>query len=569
MTSDAKNNIILYQSPDGSLLDAKVEDSISFNELFEKYQGLVIENSTLKEEIRFLKAQLGIVGARIATDEISEDGSKPEIIAQQTGAEVLSPGISKNADEKEKIRLFMSLFKGRDDVYARRWENNKKGTSGYSPYCLNEWKTGLCAKPKRTCAGCTHRAYAVLDDKVIDDHLRGKIVAGIYPMLPDETCWFLAIDFDDGEWQKDIAVLRDVCAEFAIPVSIERSRSGNGSHAWLFFERPIAASLARKLGTSLLTYAMQNRHEITFKSYDRFFPNQDTMPKGGLGNLIALPLQKEARKAKNSEFIDVNFEPYPDQWAFLGTIQRLCEEDVITLTSKLGHGNELGALKTDEEEAQKPWETTKVKLLKTDFPREIEIVKANMLFVPKAGISQRALNHLKRLAAFKNPEFYKNQAMRMPTYGKPRIICCAEETAEYLCLPRGCEQDLREVFAEQGMDVNCLDKTNRGKMIDVEFNGNLRDEQPQAMDRLLEYDIGVLSGTTAFGKTVVAIKLIAERKVNTLVIVDKASLITQWKNKLLEFLTINEPLPESDSGGKKRGTKKGQEHNRATGTRKE
>jgi superfamily II DNA or RNA helicase len=301
---------------------------------------------------------------------------------------------------------------------------------------------------------------------------------------------------------------------------------------------------------------MQNRHEITFKSYDRFFPNQDTMPKGGLGNLIALPLQKEARKAGNSEFIDVNFEPYPDQWVFLGTIQRLSEDDVISLTLKLGQGNELGVLKIDEEEAQKPWEAAKVRLLKTDFPREIEIVKANMLYVPKAGISQRALNQLKRLAAFKNPEFYKNQAMRMPTYGKSRIICCADDTAEYLCLPRGCEQDLRSVFAEQGVGVNCLDKTNRGREINVEFNGNLRDEQPLAMDRLLEHDIGVLSGTTAFGKTVVAIKLIAERKVNTLVIVDKATLITQWKNKLTEFLTINESLPVSDSGVKKRGRKK-------------
>jgi len=280
------------------------------------------------------------------------------------------------------------------------------------------------------------------------------------------------------------------------------------------------------------------------------------MPKGGLGNLIALPLQKEARKAKNSEFIDRSFKPYPDQWVFLNTIRRLSEDDVITLSLKLGQGNELGVLKRDEEETQKPWETTKVKLLKTDFPRQIEIVKSNMLFIPKAGISQRALNRLKRLAAFKNPEFYKNQAMRMPTYNKPRIICCADDTADYLCLPRGCEQDLRSVFDEQGMDVIFLDKTNHGKKIDVTFNGILRDEQPQAVDRLLEHDIGVLSGTTAFGKTVAAIKLIAERKVNTLIIVDRASLTTQWKNKLTEFLAINEPLPVSDRGVKKRGRKK-------------
>lgn len=376
-------------------------------------------------------------------------------------------------------------------------------------------------------------------------------------MRLDETCWFLAVDFDDGEWQKDISALRSVCAEFAIPVAVERSRSGNGGHAWFFFEEPISASLARKFGTSLLTYAMSKRHEITFKSYDRFFPSQDTMPKGGLGNLIALPLQKEARKGKNSEFIDGNSDPYADQWAFLGAIQRLSEDAVRGFTLRLCQGNELGVLKIDEEDPQqKPWETGKVKLLKTDFPREIEIVKANMLFVRKSGISQRALNRLKRLAAFKNPEFYKAQVMRMPTYDKPRIICCADDTAEYLCLPRGCEEDLRSVFAEQGIDVNWEDKTNRGRIIEVEFNGTLRDEQPLALDRLLEHDIGLLSGTTAFGKTVVAIKLIAERKVNTLIIVDKASLISQWKNKLMEFLTINETLPESDPGVRKRGRKK-------------
>jgi superfamily II DNA or RNA helicase len=532
----------------------KIEDSVSISELSEKCQVLLIENSKLREEIRALKARLVIAEARYSGDEIFGKKFEPEIIAPQA-AEVSPQGMSKNAEEGEKIRLFMSLFKGRDDVYARRWENKKKGTSGYSPSCLNEWKP-VCVKPKGTCTGCTHKAYAALTEKVIDDHLRGKIVAGIYPMLPDETCWFLAIDFDDGEWRKDILVLLEVCTKFAIPVSIERSRSGNGSHAWLFFERPITASLARKFGTSLLTYSMQNRHEITFKSYDRFFPTQDTMPKGGLGNLIALPLQKEARKATNSEFIDQSFEPYPDQWVFLDTIRRLSEDDLLTLTSKLGQGNELGVLKIDEEETQKPWETTKVKLLKTDFPRQIEIIKSNMLFVPKADISQRALNRLKRLAAFKNPEFYKNQAMRMPTYNKPRIICCADDTIEYLCLPRGCEQDLRSVLDEQGMDVICLDKTNNGKMIDVAFNGNLRDEQPQAVDRLLEHDIGVLSGTTAFGKTIVAIKLIAERKVNTLIIVDRASLITQWKNKLTEFLAINESLPVSDRGVKKRERKK-------------
>jgi superfamily II DNA or RNA helicase len=397
-----------------------------------------------------------------------------------------------------------------------------------------------------------------MDEAVVDNHLRGTLVAGIYPMFRDETCWFLAIDFDDGDWQKDISTLQDVCITFGIPVAVERSRSGNGGHAWFFFEAPILATLARKFGTSLLTHATNERHEITFKSYDRFFPNQDTMPKGGLGNLIAQPLQKEARLAGNSVFIDRTFEPYPDQWAFLGSIQKLSEDDVLALTSQLSPGSELGVVKQDEEEVLKPWEAVHrvVELQRIDFPREIEIVKANMLYIPKKGLSQRALNRLKRLAVFKNPEFFKHQAMRLPTFDKPRIICCADNSADYLCLPRGCEQEMKTLLTEQGVSFICVDKTNCGKTIAVEFNGALRDEQPLALEKMLEYDIGVLSGTTAFGKTVLAIRLIAEQKVNTLIIVDKVSLISQWKKRLQEFLSIHETLPETEAHQKKRGRKK-------------
>ena len=531
-------------------------DTKAFNELLEKYQGVVAENSSLREEISKLKEQLCIVEVQGPFEEIFKEKSALMMHREQDAGGVFSPNISKSSDAGEKIRLFMSLFKGRDDVYAKRWVSKQKEKSGYSPSCLNEWKSGLCSKPKGTCASCAHKAYAALDENVIQTHLLGKMVVGIYPMLLDETCWFLAIDFDDGDWSKDISALRGVCAEFVIPVAVERSRSGNGGHAWFFFDKPMPAALARKFGTSLLTYTMGQRHEITFKSYDRFFPNQDTMSSGGLGNLIALPLQREARNSKNSEFVDGRLVPYADQWAFLGAMRRLSEDQVKQFISKMCLGSELGALKIDEETLPKPWETSVVKLQRTDFPREIEVVKANMLFVRKAGISQRALNNLKRLAAFKNPEFYKAQAMRLPTYDKPRIISCAEDTVEYLCLPRGSEDDLRAVFAEHGMIVNWVDKTNRGKMIDVEFKGNLRDEQPLALARLLEHDIGLLSGTTAFGKTIVAIKLIAERKVNTLIIVDKANLISQWNDKLEEFLTIMESLPEEDSGGKKRGRKK-------------
>lgn len=532
---------------------------MDYKELFEKYQALLAENSILKEELRNLKAQLGIVECQVVSS-CEDFNSEPEPEMPCTESENsndLRSGINNMSDSIDKIKLFMSLFRGRDDVYAKRWENPKKGTAGYSPVCANEWKSGICQKAKTKCVNCTYKSYLSLNEKVVDDHLRGRnsFVAGIYSMCPDETCYFLAIDFDNGEWQKDVTTLREVCIEFKIPIAVERSRSGKGAHMWFFFESSLPASLARKFGSSLLSHAMNKRHEITFKSYDRFFPNQDTMPKGGFGNLIALPLQKAARNNNNSVFIDENFQPYDDQWAFLSSIQKLSEDNIELLVTKLCYGNELGVLRKDEEETQKPWETSRVKLAKEDFPNEIEIVKTNMLFVPKAEFSQRALNYLKRLAAFKNPEFYKAQAMRIPIKKMQRIISCSDETAEYLCLPRGCENELKDIFKEQDCIIHFIDKTNWGRRIDVEFNGSLRDEQPQAIEKLLKFDNGILSGTTAFGKTVVAIKLIAERKVNALILVDKVSLVAQWRKRLTDFLVINESLPEADEV-KKRGRKK-------------
>ena len=277
--------------------------------------------------------------------------------------------------------------------------------------------------------------------------------------------------------------------------------------------------------------------------------------------MISLPLQKVAREKANSEFVDENFKSYSDQWEFLSTIQKLSANRLDHLILELCRGHELGLLKVDEEEGaeEKPWEIHKgkIELQKIDFPKELDIVKANMLFIPKKAISQKALNRLKRLASFQNPLFYRQQAMRLSTYGYARIISCADETKEYLCLPRGCEPELSHELENFEIEVRFIDKTFSGKNIDVKFKGQLRDEQPLALKSLLQHDSGILSGTTAFGKTIVAIKLIAERKVNTLILVDKISLLSQWKEKLSEFLIVNEPLPEQPATTeKKRGRKK-------------
>jgi len=536
--------------------------------LLDKYQSLLIENDKLKAENKKLKEQLDacLPGRQTLTHQdetikeavaISVSERYASLAVKETHHENNS-SINRNSSPGDKIKLFTSLFKGREDVYAKRWQN-KNYVSGYSPVCLNEWKPGICNKPKIKCTECPNKSFIPLNEKVIEEHLKGKVVAGIYPMLPDETCCFLAMDFDDEGWDKDISILRNVCKEFEIPFSVERSRSGSGAHVWSFFEERISASLARKFGSSLLTYSMSKRHEIKFKSYDRLFPNQDTMPKGGFGNLIALPLQMEARKKGNSEFIDENLNPYPDQWEFLSSINKLSEDAIVKLTGKLSttfHGNELGILKKDDEAEPKPWEkSSPVTLIKNDFPEKVNLVKANMMYVLKDGISQKALNVLKRLAAFKNPAFYKAQAMRLSTYNKPRIISCSDETAEYICLPRGCREDAVSLLNELDVDFEIDDKTNSGRSINIEFNGKLRDRQITAINELLKYDYGVLAAPTAFGKTVIAAKLIAERKINTIILVHRQQLLSQWIKKLSDFLDIKEDMPALE---KKRGRHKQQ-----------
>ena len=531
--------------------------------LLNKYQALLIENDRLRAEVETLKAQLAALDHPNDLAPRKVEKASPENITgipndALTDAVRTNPNrrVNQQSRSEAKIDLFMSLFRGRTDVYAKRWQNSN-GKSGYSPACLNEWKSGICNKPRIKCYECSNKSFEILNDSVVEEHLSGKITAGLYPMCQDDTCYLLAIDFDDDGWQKDISVLRNVCSELNIPIAAERSRSGDGAHLWFFFEEPIPAASARKFGSALLTYSMNKRHEIGFKSYDRFFPNQDTMPKGGFENLIALPLQMEPRKKGNSVFIDEQLKPYPDQWDFLSSMRKLSEDEIGSLTKRLsifGIGNDLGVLRRDDTETQRPWQRTPtISLKKDDFPEKPSVVKANMIYVLKEGISQRGLNALKRLAAFKNPEFYKAQAMRLPTYNKPRIISCSDETDKYLCLPRGCLAEVQALLSKLNVEPTISDETNPGRSIDIGFNGTLRDEQLPAVNELMKFDNGVLAAATAFGKTVVAAKLIAERKTSTLVIVHRKQLLSQWVKKLSEFLTIKEEVPQPE---KRRGRPK-------------
>ncbi len=371
--------------------------------------------------------------------------------------------VTNDSSENEKVSLFIALFRGREDVFARRFESAKSGKSGYQPCCRNEWISGICQKPKVKCNDCDNRDFLPITDEVIRNHLLGRefrkkstrdFTIGVYPLLMDETCWFLAVDFDKESWMDDVTAFMKTCDIYNVPAILERSRSGTGGHVWIFFSEPVKANLARTLGSFLITETMDQRPEIGFESYDRFFPSQDTMPQGGFGNLIALPLQKKPREKGNTLFLDKNFMPYEDQWAFLSSVRRMKAEEIKTIVDNaLRHGDIIG-VKTvfTEEDESFPWLEPPSRQRKElpiidHLPERIQLVLGNQIYIQKEKLPPSLRNRLIRRAAFQNPEFYRAQAMRLPTYDKPRIIHCCEDFPKHIGLPRGCMEEILELFA--------------------------------------------------------------------------------------------------------------------------
>ncbi|HVG52888.1 MAG TPA: DEAD/DEAH box helicase family protein [Vicinamibacterales bacterium] len=424
----------------------------------------------------------------------------------------------------------------------------------------------MCEKPRIKCAECPNRRFLPVTDDVIRWHLSGcdaegqPFIAGVYPLLQDETCFFLAVDFDKAGWRDDAAAFLETCRHLNLPAALERSRSGRGAHVWFFFDEATPAALARRLGSHVLTETMERRPDIGLDSYDRLFPNQDTMPQGGFGNLIALPLQRAARKRDNTVFLDSAFVPWTDQWAFLASVRKIGRPQVEEIVDDAERrGRILGVRLPPQDDGEtEPWTAPPSRRREVpivgDLPATLELVLGNQIYIPKQGLHPGLRNRLLRLAAFQNPEFYKAQAMRLSTYSKPRVIACAEDLPHHIGLPRGCLDDVCKMLNDLGVRPAIRDERRDGSRLEVKFQGELRQQQKAAADAMLRHETGVLAATTAFGKTVVAAWLIARRGVSTLVLVHRRQLLEQWIERLSTFLDVPAKSIGRIGGGRNRPT---------------
>ncbi len=505
---------------------------------------------------------------------LESHGIEWRVLPEQETTPATEPSRLSTAD---KIALFRTLFRGRTDVYPVRWESRTSGRSGYAPACANEWRAGVCEKPRIKCSDCDKRLLIPLSDEVIYGHLAGEHTVGVYPLLEDDCCYFLAVDFDESEWREDARAFMQSCVEMGVPAALEISRSGQGAHAWIFFANRVSARDARRLGTAIISHTCARTRQLQLNSYDRLFPNQDTMPKGGFGNLIALPLQKAPRDNGCSVFVDAELRPYPDQWVFLAAIQPMAAHDIEpTILRATGGVHPLDVTFIDDEDLATPWkrESPSPKKLAGPMPKSLSVTLADRIYfdkiprlenwhgeagstaMPVDGASEKAqlpqalANRLIRLAAFQNPEFYRAQAMRISVWDKPRVIGCAENYPQHIALPRGCLDAALTLLQENGIACDLRDERYGGESIEAIFVGTLRDDQEAAVAATLRHDIGVLSAPTAFGKTVTAAAVIARRGVNTLVLVHRTELSKQWQERLQAFLGVGTGGLGTIGGGK-------------------
>lgn len=445
----------------------------------------------------------------------------------------------------EMAKFFFSMFHGRVDVYARMSKDK-----GYFPECGNFWKSGICPKRDRVnvkCAECSSRAYSVLNSKVLMQHFKGEKedctdVLGLYVMLKGNTCRFIVFDFDDhnekadnsDKWRKEVDSMRDICCKCGIDCLVERSRSGHGSHIWIFFSEAIPAEKARKFGNALITKGMEVVDVDNFKYYDRLLPMQDALPAGGLGNLIALPWQGRAMKKGNSVFVDNLWNPFPDQLSALKGVRKLSLQEIETyiqdwdvddmLYEQDAENNGLRAARGSlfDREAFR----------NSDSICQVKILLKNGIYINTNGMKPRLQNSIRRMAAYPNPEFYKKLKQGFRTDGIPRIVYCGHDDGDCIVLPRGCGEELMLRLEDAGIEYQIDDQRQNGRPVDVSFNGKLYPEQMSAASSILAEENGVLSAATAFGKTVVGAYMISQRKVNTLILVHNVEIMNNWVTDL-------------------------------------
>lgn len=436
------------------------------------------------------------------------------------------------ASDTEKFALLRALFGARSDVYAVRWHNTKTGKSGWSPATKGGWSKRRAPKD-----------YLPLTDDVFARHLRGEISVGIYPLLSGDTCGLLACDFDQGTWALDALAYLDVCHANGVPAALERSRSGNGAHVWIFFADVVPAAQARAVGAALLRDAMTRRAELDLGSYDRFFPSQDFLPKAGFGNLIALPLDGACVTGGTTVFLDpTTMRPWPDQWAFLSSVARLAPDAVAALAESLRPAEAGPTISLAD-------------LAKRGGPPAPPVIRARlgaMLSIERAGLPPAVVAALKHLGSIANPEFFEKQRMRFSTWDTPRFISAYGEDIEWLHLPRGLTERVQKLIGELDSRLEIVDDRPTVAPLQVEFTGALRAQQRAAVEDLEHHELGVLVAPPGAGKTVMACAVIAHHQVPTLVIVNRTELIDQWRSRLATHLSLDPNQIGQIGGGRTR-----------------
>lgn len=462
-------------------------------------------------------------------------------------------------------RRFFSYFWGRMDVFSKRYQNKTTGKTGYFPQCDNFWRWGICPKAsgnKIKCKDCNYRAWTKLEASHIEAHLRGirddaSDVIGVYPLFPDGTCRFMVFDFDnhskgaeanhfanvDDTWKEEVDSVRKICTMNGIPTLVERSRSGMGAHIWIFFDGPVAATLVRRFGFALLEKGAEVVNLKSFRYYDRMLPAQSEIASDELGNLIALPLQGQALKSGNSAFIDENWNAISDQWNALFSTKRLSKQRMEKLLAEWNtpNGEEVPSVLVNDE--TKPWDR-KTEFDRADVDGALHVVLSNQIYICTENLKPRIQNQIRRLAAFLNPTFFKNNAIGLSNYAQSRFIYLGEDDNGYICIPRGLLDKLEEQCRKSNIEIQMEDKRCAGRSVATCFTGELRQNQKKAIKELLGFEYGILSAATAFGKTVTCSAIIAEKKVSTLILLESSALVEQWEKALNTFLTIDEELPE-------------------------